>query len=54
MPLSEMTLADIKAILLPEFIARLKRIYAWATTAIPSSHESASKFFATCATTDPN
>ena len=28
MPLSEMTLADIKAILLPDFIARLKRIYA--------------------------
>ena len=28
MPLSEMSLADIKAILLPDFIARLKRIYA--------------------------
>jgi MoaA/NifB/PqqE/SkfB family radical SAM enzyme len=28
MPLSEMSLADIKTILLPDFIARLKRIYA--------------------------
>ena len=28
MPLSELTLADIKTILLPDFIARLKRIYA--------------------------
>jgi MoaA/NifB/PqqE/SkfB family radical SAM enzyme len=28
MPLSEMSLADVKAILLPDFIARLKRIYA--------------------------
>jgi MoaA/NifB/PqqE/SkfB family radical SAM enzyme len=28
MPLSELSLADIKAILLPDFIARLKRIYA--------------------------
>lgn len=28
MPLSELSLADIKIILLPEFIARLKRIYA--------------------------
>lgn len=28
MPLSELTLADIKAILLPHFIGRLKRIYA--------------------------
>ncbi|HUV20547.1 MAG TPA: radical SAM protein [Gammaproteobacteria bacterium] len=28
MPLSELSLADIKAILLPDFVARLKRIYA--------------------------
>ena len=28
MPLSELSLADVKAILLPEFIGRLKRIYA--------------------------
>ena len=28
MPLSELSLADVKAILLPDFVARLKRIYA--------------------------
>jgi hypothetical protein len=28
MPLSELSLADIKTILLPDFIAGLKRIYA--------------------------